>query len=82
MADSSEKKTAPKGKKKTFAQIMDWCAKLRAAVAVDTEDDDLGKGGKKGKKGKDAGTPKRCIRRVLKNSIHSILKTAFCRLAC
>ena len=58
VADSSEKKTVPVGKKKAFAQITDWCAELRAAVAVDTGDDELGKRGKRGKRGKDAGAPK------------------------
>ena len=81
VADSSEKKTAPKGKKKAFALITDWCTELRAAVAIDTGDDNLDKRGKKGKKGKDAGIPKRCIQQVLKNSIHAIPKAAFCRLA-
>ena len=58
VADSSEKKTAPQGKKKAYTQITDWCAELRAAVAIDTGDNDLGQKGKKGKKGKDAGVPK------------------------
>ena len=58
VAHSSEKKTAPVGKKKAFAQITDWCAELRAAVAVDTRDDELGKRGKRDKRGKDAGAPK------------------------
>ena len=62
VADSFEKKTAPQGKKKAYAQITDWCAELRAAIAIDTGDDDLGQKGKKGKKGKDAGVPKHHIR--------------------
>ena len=79
--DSSEKKVAPWGKKKAFAQITHRCAELRAAVAIDTGDDDFGKRGKRGKKGKDTGIPKCQIQWVLKNSIHSILKAAFCQLA-
>ena len=58
VANSSEKKVAPWGKKKAFAQITDWCAELKTAVAIDTGDDDFGKRGKREKKGKDTGIPK------------------------
>ena len=61
VTDSSEKKMAPQGKKKAYAQITDLCDELRAAVTIDMGDDDLGQKGKKGKKGKDAGVLKHRI---------------------
>ena len=73
IADATEKKAVPKNSRTAYALEPDWCAELRQSVALDAGD-----GGKKG--GKVQPTMKR-RRRVLKNSIHCILKAAFCRLA-
>ena len=77
IADASEKKVVPRGARKAFAQEPDWCAELRKSVAVDTGD---GGGPSRRKDNKSQPGMKR-RRRVLKNSIHGIAMSAFCRLA-
>ena len=74
IADAVEKKIVLRGARTVFAQEPDWCAELRKSVAVDAD------GGKS--RGASKSTPgMKRRRRVLKNSIHAISKSAFCRLA-
>ena len=72
IADAWEKKTVPRVARTEYAVEKDWCYELRKSVAPDTGDDP--------KKKKTQPGLKR-LQRVLKDSIHSISKADFCRMA-
>ena len=72
IADAWEKKMVFRVARTEYAVEKDWCYELRKSVAPDTGDDPKKKKMQPGLKQ---------LRRVLKDSIHSILKAAFCRMA-
>ena len=72
VADAIEKTAVHQRGWQAYAVGHDWCAELRASVAVNP---DAPKRAPKVKPGMHR------VRRVLKHSIHGIAKAAFCRMA-
>ena len=72
IADTLEKKTVPRAARIKYVIEKDWCYELCKSVAPNTDDDPKKKKTQPGLKQ---------LQQVLKDSIHSILKAAFCRMA-
>ena len=72
VADDIEKTAVHQRGRQAYAVGHDWCAELRASVAVNPDAP---------KRAPEVKPGMRQERRVLKDSIHGITKAAFCRMA-